>query len=248
MTKFQQSRGPARTPGSARGTGATARPSGARGRGQGSALRVATYGVLAALALIFGYLEALLPLPIPVPGIKLGLGNVVVLYALTCLGEGPGLAVMVVKVVASSLLFGSPTVFMYSFAGALASFAVMSLALRWSRLSLLGVSMLGGVAHMLGQLVVVGVVLTWQVAAFYLPVLVVAGLASGAVVGILCRLAIRATRNSAVLRDQRKRMRAAAAGERAVPAAPAGVASAAGSRGAAAGDAKTTSREGRDHE
>jgi heptaprenyl diphosphate synthase len=210
MTKSRQS--PDKTESSSEPASSASRLRSAKApRRANSAVRVATYGALAALALIFGYLEALFPLPIPVPGIKLGLGNIVVLYALVCLGERAGFGIMLVKVVASALLFGNPLVFAYSLGGALVSFALMAVALRWQRLSLVGVSMIGGVGHMLGQLIVVSVVLTWRIALFYLPILVVAGLVTGAIVGILCRLTIRATRNSAVIRDQRKRLAAAAA-------------------------------------
>ena len=76
--------------------------------GRLSALQVATYGVLAAVALVCGYVESLVPLPVPVPGIKLGLGNVVVLYALVAFGPRPALAIMLAKVCASALLFGNP--------------------------------------------------------------------------------------------------------------------------------------------
>lgn len=177
-----------------------------RRRRRMSATEVATYGVLAALALVLGYLEALLPLPIPVPGVKLGLANIVVLYALAVMGLVPGLVIMLVKVLASALLFGSPTMLAYSLAGAALSFAAMALAIRARGLSLVGVSVVGGVCHMLGQLIVVGLVLTWPIAALYLPVLVLAGVASGVVVGLLCRLVIHATRSSSVLRAQRKRI------------------------------------------
>lgn len=191
--------------------------------GQGlSALQVATYGVLAALALILGYIEALFPLPIAIPGIKLGLGNIVVLYTLATMGVRPGFAIMLVKVVASALLFGNPSVFLYSLAGALLSFVAMALAIRWRRLSLIGVSMIGGVCHMFGQLLVVAIVLTWSIAAFYMPVLIVAGLITGALIGFLCRLIIRATRNSAILREQRKRIVRSARGASSEGAADAG--------------------------
>lgn len=169
-------------------------------------LRLATYGVMAAMALVFGYVESLVPLPVPVPGIKLGLANIVVLYALLAFGPRPGLAIMVVKVCASSLLFGNPTMFMYSLAGGFASFAAMALSTRWRSLSVVGVSMVGGVFHMAGQLLMVGAVLTPAIALAYAPVLLPSGLASGLLVGYLCRLVLRATSTSAVFREQRKQM------------------------------------------
>lgn len=169
------------------------------------ASEVAAYGLLAAMALICGYVEALFPLPIPVPGVKLGLGNVVVLFTMVAFGLRPGFLVMLVKVVASALLFGNPAVFAYSAAGALASFAAMACALRVRGLSVVGVSMVGGTAHMLGQSAVVAAVLSPGVAAAYLPVLLVAGVASGLVVGYVCRLMIRVFGHSSLFRRRMKK-------------------------------------------
>ena len=174
------------------------------------ALEVATYGILASLALIFGYIEALFPLPVPVPGVKLGLGNIVVLYALVALGPRSAVAVMLVKVVASALLFGNASLFVYSAAGAALSLALMAASSHIRGMSLMGISMVGGVGHVLGQLVVVAAVLSPAIALTYLPVLVVSGLATGAVVAVLCRLVLQATRNSAVLRQRRRAMALAA--------------------------------------
>ena len=177
-----------------------------RARKGGAAQSVALYGVLAALALVFGYVETFVPAPVPVPGVKLGLGNVVVLYCLEALGARPAVVVMLVKVVASALLFGNPTVFAYSLAGGVVSLAAMALAARAGVFSVVGVSMVGGVFHMVGQLLVVAVVLTPQVGLAYLPVLLVSGLLTGVFVGAFCRAILRATASSAVLRARRKGM------------------------------------------
>lgn len=201
--------------GGPRASNARRAPSSRRG-GRLGALQVATYGVLAAVALVCGYVESLVPLPIPVPGIKLGLGNVVVLYALVAFGPRPALAIMLAKVCASALLFGNPTIFAYSLAGGLTSFCAMALATRWRGLSVVGVSMVGGVAHMLGQLAVVAFVLAPHVALGYLPVLLLAGLASGLLVGYVGRLALRATGSSSFMKGWRRRLakdRQAAAGQ-----------------------------------
>lgn len=169
-----------------------------------AAADVATFGILAALALVCGYVEAVVPLPVPVPGVKLGLGNVVVLFALAAFGLRAGFAVMLVKVVACALLFGNPTLFVYSLAGGLVSFAAMALALHVRALSIVGVSMVGGVGHMLGQLAVVAAVLAPRVALAYLPVLLVAGLAAGLLTGYVCRLMIRVFGRSSLFARRRK--------------------------------------------
>ena len=171
-----------------------------------SALEVATYGLLAAVALIFGYVEALFPLPLPVPGIKLGLGNIVVLFTLAGFGWRAGLAIAVVKVVVSALLFGNPMVLMYSAGGAALSFAAMWVALHWSRLSIVGVSMVGGVFHMVGQLAVVAFTFSPYVTLVYLPVLMISGLVTGLLTGYVCRLVIRTTAKSNLFKSRAREL------------------------------------------
>ena len=171
-----------------------------------SALEVATYGLLAAVALIFGYVEALFPLPLPVPGIKLGLGNIVVLFALAGFGWRAGLAIAVVKVVVSALLFGNPSLLMYSAGGAVFSFIAMWVALHWRALSIVGVSMVGGVFHMVGQLAVVAFTFSPYVALAYMPVLMIAGLVTGLLTGYVCRLVIRTAARSNVFRRRAKEL------------------------------------------
>lgn len=180
-------------------------------RARSTALDVATFGLLAALALVCGYVEAVVPLPIPVPGVKLGLGNVVVLFTLASFGVRAGFLVMLVKVVACALLFGNPAIFIYSLAGGLLSFGAMVLALRVRALSIVGVSMVGGVAHMVGQAAVVAVVLAPYVALTYLPVLLIAGLLAGLCTGYVCRIMIRVFGHSSLFARRRKAMARAAA-------------------------------------
>lgn len=175
-----------------------------RASGSSRTFELAACALLAAVALVFGYVEALVPLPVPVPGVKLGLGNVAVLCALAAFGPGPAALVALVKVVASALLFGNPAVFAYSLAGAAVSYVAMLLALRVRALSAAGVSMVGGVAHMLGQSAVVACVLAPRVAVAYLPVLLVAGLASGLVCGWLSRLVLRSFGRTASYRRWRR--------------------------------------------
>ena len=185
-----------------------------------SAFEVATNGLLAAVALIFGYVEALFPLPLPVPGIKLGLGNIVVLFTLAGFGWRAGLAIALVKVVVSALLFGNPMVLMYSAGGAALSFAAMWVALHWSRLSIVGVSMVGGVFHMVGQLAVVAFTFSPYVALVYLPVLMISGLVTGLLTGYVCRLVIRTTAKSNLFKSRARELarREGAAKRAAVPA------------------------------
>lgn len=151
-------------------------------------------GVLIALALVFGYVEFLIPLPVNVPGVKLGLGNIVVLFALIAYGRSHAFVIMLIKVVASSILFGNPSIFMYSLAGGILSYLVMALAYRSDRMSLIGVSTLGGIFHNVGQLIVVYFVFNYLVVLANLPVLLIAGLITGAVTGQITRLALNAVK------------------------------------------------------
>ena len=175
-----------------------------------TAHQVALYGVLTAFSLVLGYLEVLFPLPVAVPGVKLGLGNLVVLYALVVLGPRPAFALMLFKVGSSSVLFGNPAVLPFSLAGGLLSWFVMAAALRTGAFSVTGASVAGGVAHNAGQAVVVALLLGPAVAVVNAPVLLVAGLATGLGVGLVCAAALRALGSQA--RPAEPRMRNGAGG------------------------------------
>ena len=154
--------------------------------------RTALYGVLTAAALVCGYLELLIPLPVTVPGVKLGLGNIVILMALERLGARAGLFLMFIKVIASTLLFANLQMLVFSLAGGLLSWAVMALAVRSGAFSTVATSVLGGLAHNTGQLVAVTVLLSGRVALVNMPVLTVSGVLCGAAVGVAARLVLRA--------------------------------------------------------
>ena len=149
--------------------------------------RAARYGLLTALALCAGYLEMLVPLPVGIPGVKLGLGNAVVLFALERMGARPAFYLMLAKVLCSALLFSNPQVLMFSLAGGIVSWAIMTAAARWTPLSVVGVSVLGGVAHNAGQLLVVALVLSSRTALAVAPVLGISGVICGAIIGLILR-------------------------------------------------------------
>ena len=150
--------------------------------------RAALYGVLTAAALVCGYLELL----VTVPGVKLGLGNVVILMALERLGAKAGLFLMFIKVIASTLLFANLQMLVFSLAGGLLSWAVMALAVRSGAFSTVATSVLGGLAHNAGQLIAVAVLLSSRVALANMPALAVSGVLCGAAVGVAARLVLRA--------------------------------------------------------
>ena len=118
-----------------------------------STRRLALSAMLAALALIFSYVEALIPLPVPVPGIKLGIANLVIVMAICKLGFRYAFTINCVRIVIAGLLFSGVFGMIYSFAGGVLSLLVMYLLQRTGWFSMVGVSMAGGVAHNLGQLI-----------------------------------------------------------------------------------------------
>ena len=157
---------------------------------KGSA-RIAACGVLTALALIFSYIEFLIPLPIAIPGIKLGLANIVVLVCLYALGERYAFLINVTRIALAALLFGSVFSALYALAGGLVSFAVMAVLKRTKRFSVCGVSMAGGVFHNMAQLAVAGLLVESAQVFYYFPVLLLSGMAAGIGIGILATLILR---------------------------------------------------------
>lgn len=147
--------------------------------------RAAYFGVFTALALIFSYVETLIPVNFGIPGIKLGLANLVIVLVLYKAGWKEAFLLSVTRIILSGFMFGNLFAILYSLAGGVLSLTVMALLKQKDSFSVIGVSMAGGVCHNMGQLVVaMAVVETYQVG-YYLPVLLVAGVATGAAVGLV---------------------------------------------------------------
>lgn len=149
-----------------------------------SARRVALTGLLAALALIFSYVEALVPFNAGVPGIKLGLANLVPLIILYRLDARYAFAANLIRVFLAGLLFSGMFAALYSLAGSVTSFLVMYLLKKTNLFSVIGVSTAGGVFHNIGQLCVAILAVSGPQLIHYLPVLIISGMAAGIIVGI----------------------------------------------------------------
>lgn len=150
-----------------------------------SGKKVARYGLLVALALVLSWLESLIPAFFAAPGMKLGLTNLVVLLALYRMGERSAVFVNLLRIALVAMLFGNAYALAYSLAGGLLSGAVMILLKRSGRFGMAGVSVAGGLAHNLGQILVAMLLLdTWQIVG-YLPALWIGGMAAGLAVGLL---------------------------------------------------------------
>ncbi|MBR5509512.1 MAG: Gx transporter family protein [Lachnospiraceae bacterium] len=147
--------------------------------------QIAQLGLLTALALIASYIELLIPIPIGIPGIKLGLANLVIVWALYTMSAAEALAVNAVRILLVGFMFGSLSMILYSLAGAALSFLCMYLAKRSGSFSEMGVSMIGGVTHNVGQLIVAMLVLETMSLMYYGPVLLIAGLLTGFLIGVI---------------------------------------------------------------
>lgn len=147
--------------------------------------RAAYFGVLTALALIFSYIETLIPIQFGVPGIKLGLANLIIVIVLYKTDWREALLLSVVRIILAGFIFGNLFSIVYSLAGGILSLAVMALLKRTDRFSVAGISIAGGVCHNIGQLIVAMVVVETYQVGYYLPVLLIAGLATGAVIGAI---------------------------------------------------------------
>lgn len=149
------------------------------------AKRIAYCAMLIALAMIFGYVEALIPFSFGIPGMKLGLANLVIVVALYMLPANQVFFIQLARIVLVSFLFGNMSMMLYSLAGGILSFFIMCLLKRKKDFSIIGVSMAGGVSHNIGQLIVASLAVQNIWLAYYLPVLMIAGLVTGFLIGIL---------------------------------------------------------------
>ncbi|MBQ3183628.1 MAG: Gx transporter family protein [Clostridia bacterium] len=151
---------------------------------------VAFIGVCTALALVLSYIEAILPpLFAAVPGIKMGLPNIIIMFLLYRRGPAAAIAVSLIRMLLVSLLFGNMMALMYSLAGAMLSLIVMIILRRLNFLSTVGVSVAGGVSHNIGQILTAMLLLETAELGYYLVVLTITGTVSGMLIG-LCGAAL----------------------------------------------------------
>lgn len=147
--------------------------------------RVAYFGVFTALALIFSYVESLIPFNFGIPGVKLGLANLIIVIALYKMKFSDAFLLSVVRVVLSGFIFGNYFSIIYSLAGGILSLCVMAGLKKTDKFSVMGISMAGGVAHNVGQLIVAMIVVETLSIVAYVPVLLISGLVTGLLIGIV---------------------------------------------------------------
>ncbi|MBQ3291696.1 MAG: Gx transporter family protein [Mogibacterium sp.] len=159
-----------------------------------SAKFVARVALLASLALIFSYVEAIIPYSPGIPGVKLGIANTVAVIALYKFSWKDAAAVNLIRIIIAGLLFTGAFGMFYSLAGAILSLAGMICLKKTGLFSVIGVSMAGGVLHNLGQLLVASALIEDLRMFFYFPVLLFSGIAAGILVGIISTMILRTLR------------------------------------------------------
>ena len=150
-----------------------------------AAKRVALSALFASLALIFSYVEAILPASPGIPGIKLGIANLVVIIAMYRLDSRYALTINLIRIFLAGFMFSGLYGAIYSLCGCILSFTVMCLLKKSDAFSVVGVSMGGGVAHNIGQLCIAAILVSSPQIFYYLPVLIISGTVSGILIGWL---------------------------------------------------------------
>lgn len=149
--------------------------------------KIAYLGVFLALALILSYVESLIPFYFGIPGVKLGLTNLIVVVMLYCTGTKEAFGVSVARILLAGFLFGNLFSILYSLAGGVLSFIVMCLLKKTGRFHVISVSVTGGISHNIGQLIAAAFVVETYDIFYYMPFLLIAGVATGFVIGMLAQ-------------------------------------------------------------
>ncbi len=147
--------------------------------------KVAYLSIFVSLALIVSYIESQIPTFIPVPGIKLGLPNIVIIFLLYKTSAKDAVIVNILRVFISALLFGNMVSLLYSISGAFLSLTLMIILKKLTKLSKITVSVTGGVSHNIGQIIMASIVTSTAELVYYLPALLISGTISGIVIGIV---------------------------------------------------------------
>ena len=143
-----------------------------------------------AIALVLSFIESQIPAFVAVPGVKMGLANIAIVYALYRLGWKEAALISLIRVVLVSLLFGSAASFLYSLAGAVLSLLGMALLKKTGKFTEIVVSVVGGVLHNIGQIAMASIILETDALRYYLPFLLVSGILAGVVIGLISGILI----------------------------------------------------------
>lgn len=149
--------------------------------------KIAYIALFIAVSLVFSYIESLIPINYGIPGVKLGLANVVSVISLYLFGELYTIIVLIARILLSGFLFGNLYGIIYSLAGGILSFVIMAVCKKTNVFSMIGISILGGVSHNIGQLLIAIMTVRQLRFMYYCPVLIISGLVMGTIIGIICK-------------------------------------------------------------
>lgn len=155
--------------------------------------------MLSALAMVFGYVEALIPFSFGVPGMKLGIANLVIVVSLYLLPTYQVFFIQLIRIVLISFLFGNMSMMMYSLAGGILSFLVMRFVKKTGIFSIIGVSICGGVSHNVGQLIMAVLAVQTIKLIYYFPMLLIGGLITGCLIGMLAQRILERIKSSSIV-------------------------------------------------
>ena len=147
--------------------------------------KIAYLSMFLALALVCSYVETLIPFPIGIPGVKLGLTNIIVILVLYCIGEKEAILISILRILLSGFMFGNAFAIIYSLAGGILSFILMMLMKRTKKFSVITVSIAGGISHNIGQMLLASILIESYYIVSYLPVLLISGTITGFLIGVL---------------------------------------------------------------
>ena len=153
--------------------------------------KIAVSAMMIALAMVLSFVESQIPPLTAIPGIKLGLANIAVIFVLYRLGIKEAIIVSLVRVFLVSLLFGSFVSMLYGLCGAVVSLGLMIILKKFSPLGTTAISVLGGVGHNIGQIAVACFLTETAQLLYYLPFLILSGTVSGILIGIVAALVIK---------------------------------------------------------
>lgn len=156
--------------------------------------RLVTLALSVAVAMILSYLESLIPLSFAVPGIKIGLANIAVIFVLYKFGWKDAVCVSLLRVAWMAILFGNVMTLAYSVCGAVLSLTGMLLLQKIGRFSEVGVSVAGGILHNAGQILAAMALMGTAQIVYYLPALIISGTAAGVVIGVVSAILIKRVR------------------------------------------------------
>lgn len=158
--------------------------------------RLATVGMLLALGMVLSYLESLIPIPIGVPGVKLGIGNLVSVYALYKLGAKDAYFLGIVRVLLSGFLFSGLSTILYGIFGAILSITTMCILKKIDKFGVVGISVFGAIFHNIGQIIVASIVIKNAKVIYYFPILFITAIVTGTIIGLVGGMLIRRVNNT----------------------------------------------------